>query len=42
MAIACDIMGLDCDIWEIDEDYYKAAVERFRKHRMQEVFDFTP
>jgi len=41
LAIACDIMGFDCDIWEIDEDYYKAAVERFRKHKQQEVFDFT-
>ena len=39
LAIACDIMGFDCDIWEIDEDYHKAAVERFRKHRMQEVLD---
>jgi len=35
IAIACDIMGFDCDIYEIDEDYYKAAVDRFNRHKQQ-------
>ncbi|MFA6315766.1 MAG: DNA methyltransferase [Candidatus Paceibacterota bacterium] len=39
LAIACDIMGFDCAIYEIDEDYYKAAVDRFERHRMQGVLD---
>jgi site-specific DNA-methyltransferase (adenine-specific) len=39
-AIACDIMGYDCDIWEIDADYYKAAVERFERHKQQTVLEF--
>ena len=41
IAIACDIMGFDADIWEIDEDYYKAAVERFERHRQQTVLEFS-
>jgi site-specific DNA-methyltransferase (adenine-specific) len=39
-AIACDIMGFDADIYEIDEDYYKAAVERFERHKKQTVLEF--
>jgi site-specific DNA-methyltransferase (adenine-specific) len=35
LAIACDIMGFDCTIYEIDEDYYKAAVDRFNRHKQQ-------
>ena len=41
LAIACDIMGFDADIWEIDEDYYKAAVERFERHKQQTVLEFS-
>ena len=40
-AIACDIMGFDADIYEIDADYYKAAVERFERHKQQTVLEFT-
>jgi site-specific DNA-methyltransferase (adenine-specific) len=39
-AIACDIMGFDATIYEIDEDYYKAAVERFDRHKQQQVLEF--
>ncbi len=41
IAIACDIMGFDCDIWEIDADYYRAAVERFERHKQQTVLEFS-
>lgn len=41
IAIACDIMGFDATIYEIDEDYYKAAVERFDRHKQQQVLEFT-
>lgn len=41
LAIACDIMGFDADIWEIDEDYYRAAVERFERHKQQTVLEFS-
>lgn len=40
-AIACDVMGFDATIYEIDADYYKAAVERFERHRQQQTLDFT-
>jgi site-specific DNA-methyltransferase (adenine-specific) len=36
-AIACDIMGFDADIYEIDKDYYEAAVDRFNRHKQQQV-----
>ena len=39
-AIACDIMGFDADIYEIDADYHKAAVERFERHKQQTVLEF--
>lgn len=32
IAIACYDLGFDLDLWEIDEDYYKAGKERFDKH----------
>lgn len=35
LAIACDIMGYDCTIYEIDKDYYNAAVDRFKRHKQQ-------
>jgi site-specific DNA-methyltransferase (adenine-specific) len=40
IAIACDIMGFDAVIYEIDLDYYKAAVERFERHKQQQVLEF--
>jgi site-specific DNA-methyltransferase (adenine-specific) len=40
IAIACDIMGFDLDLYEIDEDYFKAGKERFERHKRQQVFDF--
>jgi site-specific DNA-methyltransferase (adenine-specific) len=40
LAIACDIMGFDAVICEIDKDYYDAAVERFNRHKQQQVLDF--
>ena len=40
LAIACDIMGFDLDVWEIDEDYHRAACERFARHKRQAVFSF--
>jgi site-specific DNA-methyltransferase (adenine-specific) len=41
LAIACDIMGFDAVIYEIDLDYYKAATERFNRHKQQTVLEFT-
>lgn len=40
LAIACDIMVFDAVICEIDKDYYDAAVERFNRHKQQQVLDF--
>lgn len=40
LAIACDIMGFDCTIYEIDKDYYTAAVERFNRHKQQATLNF--
>ena len=34
-AIAADIMGFDFVGIEIDEDYYKAALDRFNRHKQQ-------
>lgn len=35
IAIACYDMGFDLTCFELDKDYYKYAVERFRKHIAQ-------
>ena len=35
IAIACHDYGFDLVGYELDPDYYKAAVERFEKHRSQ-------
>src|SRR3990167_5074364 len=35
IAIACWDMGHDCDVYEIDKDYYDAAVKRFDNHQKQ-------
>ena len=40
LAIACDLMGYDCTIYEIDKDYYDAAVARLKKHQSQGKLDF--
>jgi len=35
IAIACHDLKFDLDLWEIDEDYYKAGVKRFNQHKAQ-------
>jgi len=35
IAIACWDMGFDLMAYEIDEDYYKAALDRFNQHTRQ-------
>jgi site-specific DNA-methyltransferase (adenine-specific) len=40
-AIAADIMGFDFVGYEIDEDYYKAALDRFTRHKQQCVLEFA-
>lgn len=40
LAIACDIMGFDATIYEIDKDYYEAAVDRFNRHKQQATLNF--
>ncbi len=37
LAIACHIMGYQCTIYEIDTDYFNAAVARYKKHIRQGV-----
>jgi site-specific DNA-methyltransferase (adenine-specific) len=38
-AIAADIMGYDFTGYEIDKDYYEAALDRFNRHKQQLVMD---
>ena len=41
ICIACHDMGFDLDWIELDEDYYKAAVDRFNLHTAQgSLFEF--
>ena len=40
-AIAADIMGFDFVGYEIDRDYYEAALDRFNRHKQQTVLEFT-
>jgi len=40
-AIAADIMGFDFVGYEIDRDYYEAALERFNRHKQQTVLEFA-
>jgi site-specific DNA-methyltransferase (adenine-specific) len=40
-AIAADIMGFDFCGYEIDIDYYNAAVERFNRHKQQLTLDLA-
>lgn len=35
IAIACYNMGFDLDLYEIDKDYYEAAVKRLEEHKRQ-------
>lgn len=35
IAIACYDMGFDLDWYELDSDYYEAAVNRFNEHKKQ-------
>jgi len=40
ICIACHDLGFDLDWIELDEDYYKAAVERYKLHASQaQLFD---
>jgi len=39
-AIAADIMGFDFTGYEIDKDYYEAALDRFNRHKQQQVMEF--
>ena len=39
-AIAADIMGFDFVGYEIDKDYYEAALDRFNRHKQQTVLEF--
>ena len=40
ICIACHDLGFDLDWIELDEDYYKSAIERFNTHRAQgQLFD---
>ena len=40
IAIACWDMGFDLVGYEIDKDYYEAAMKRFKNHTAQLVLDF--
>jgi len=40
-AIAADIMGFDFTGFEIDKDYYEAALDRFNRHKQQTVLEFS-
>ena len=35
IAIACDIMGYDLDLYEIDKDYFEAGKARLERHQQQ-------
>jgi len=37
IAIACDIMGYDLDLYEIDKDYFEAGKARLEQHQRQGV-----
>ena len=36
IAIACHNLGFSLDAWELDKDYYQAAVKRFNNHKAQQ------
>ena len=35
IALACHNLGFNLDLWELDEDYYKAGVKRYNQHIQQ-------
>ena len=39
LAIACWDLGFDLDVWELDNDYYRAGVARVLRHTAQGQFD---
>ena len=41
IAIACHNMGFALDGYELDKDYYEAAVKRLENHKKQGIL-FTP
>ena len=41
IAIACWDMGFDLVGYEIDKDYYEAAMKRFQKHKEQFQLDLA-
>lgn len=41
IAIACHDLGFDLTGYELDADYYAAALARLEKHRSQAQFDFA-
>jgi len=41
IAIACDNMGFDLVGFEIDREYYEAAIRRLDEHRKQQRFVFS-
>jgi site-specific DNA-methyltransferase (adenine-specific) len=38
-AIACDIMGYDLDLYEIDLEYFNAGKARLERHQSQGVLE---
>lgn len=43
IAIACWDLGFDITGFEIDEDYFKAGIERVERHKKQvQLFDPRP
>ena len=41
IALACHDLGYDLDLFEIDEDYFKAGKERLERHQRQQTL-FKP
>ena len=41
IAVACHDAGFDLTGYELDEDYYKAAMKRLEEHRAQGQFEFA-
>lgn len=42
IIIACIDLGFDIDIWEIDDDYYRDAVTRIKRHLAQQDLTREP
>jgi site-specific DNA-methyltransferase (adenine-specific) len=42
IAIACEALGFDLTLCEIDKDYYEAGVKRFETWKAQPLFDDIP